>query len=67
MDYAVVFFSISTNILYILQRIQVTGGELWNFNKLRCPTHGCSFADFPLALKSFHHSFTFSSLDIFLS
>lgn len=32
-------------------------GELSNLNKLRYPTHGYGFADFPLALKSLHHSY----------
>lgn len=34
MHHAVVFYSISTSIRCDIQRIWVTGGELWNFNKL---------------------------------
>ena len=64
MHRAVVFSSIRASIVFTLQSMRVTIGELWNFNKLRCPTHLCSFADFPLPLKSFHHSY---SLRYFIS
>lgn len=53
MHYVVVFYDISTGILCIFTKNSSDRRPV----EMRYPTHGYDFADFPLALKSLHHSY----------